>query len=155
MTTPMMKQFHAAKREHPDGLLFFRMGDFFELFGEDAVEASEVLNLTLTSREKGEGALPMAGVPVRSVDGYINRLIRLGRKVVVCDQVQDPSEAKGIVDRAVTRVVTPGTVLEEEGLLETENNFLCAVLLSNDVAGLAYADVSTGTFLLEEVPTSQ
>ena len=155
MTTPMMKQFHAAKREHPDGLLFFRMGDFFELFGEDAVEASEVLNLTLTSREKGEGALPMAGVPVRSVDGYINRLIRLGRKVVVCDQVQDPSEATGIVDRAVTRVVTPGTVLEEEGLLETENNFLCAVLLSNDVAGLAYADVSTGTFLLEEVPSDR
>ncbi|NRA94979.1 MAG: DNA mismatch repair protein MutS [Planctomycetes bacterium] len=148
----MMKQFHAAKREHPDGLLFFRMGDFFELFGEDAVEASEVLNLTLTSREKGEGALPMAGVPVRSVDGYINRLIRMGRKVVVCDQVQDPSEAQGIVDRAVTRVVTPGTVLEDEGLLETENNFLCGVLLSDDVVGLAYADVSTGMFLLEEVP---
>ncbi|MAG54941.1 MAG: DNA mismatch repair protein MutS [Planctomycetes bacterium] len=155
MTTPMMKQLHAAKREHPDGLLFFRMGDFFELFGEDAVLASELLNLTLTSRDKGENALPMAGVPARSVDRYINRLISMGRKVVVCDQVQDPSEARGLVERAVTRVVTPGTVLEEEGLEEKENNFLCAVLLSGDVAGLAYADVSTGTFLLEEVPASQ
>ncbi len=147
----MMKQFHAAKAEHPDGLLFFRMGDFFELFGEDAVVASQELNLTLTSREKGDGALPMAGVPVRSVEGYINRLIRLGRKVVVCDQVQDPSEAKGIVERAVTRVVTPGTVLEEEGLVDGEHNFLCGVMVSGDVAGLAYADISTGTFLLEEV----
>ena len=147
----MMKQFHAAKREHPDGLLFFRMGDFFELFGDDAVQASELLNLTLTSREKGEGALPMAGVPCRAADGYINRLVKLGKKVVVCDQIQDPSEAKGIVERAVTRVVTPGTILDDEGLEAKENNFLCGVVIRDGVAGLAFADVSTGTFLLEEV----
>lgn len=151
----MMKQFHAAKREHPDGLLFFRMGDFFELFGDDAVQASELLNLTLTSREKGEGALPMAGVPVRATDGYINRLVKMGKKVVVCDQIQDPSEAKGIVERAVTRVVTPGTILDDEGLEARENNFLCGVVIRDGVAGLAYADISTGTFLLEETPADR
>jgi DNA mismatch repair protein MutS len=151
MTTPMMQQLHAAKREHPDGLLFFRMGDFFELFGDDAVLGAELLGLTLTSREKGEGALPMAGVPVRSAEGYINRLVRMGRKVVVCDQIQDPSEAKGLVERAVTRVVTPGTVLDEEGLDEKSHNYLLGVFLRGDRVGLAYADLSTGTFLLEDV----
>ena len=149
-STPMMQQFHAAKREHPDGFLFFRMGDFFELFGEDAVQASSILGLTLTSRDKGKNALPMAGVPARAADGYINRLIRQGHKVVVCDQIQDPREAKGLVERAVTRVVTPGTVLEEEGLPESSNNFLCGLHVDGQRVGIAAADLSTGTFLVED-----
>ncbi|HMS15486.1 MAG TPA: DNA mismatch repair protein MutS [Planctomycetota bacterium] len=150
--TPMMQQFFAAKREHPDGLLFFRMGDFFELFGEDAVVASQLLGLTLTSRDKGANAMPMAGVPARAAEGYIHRLVRQGKKVVVCDQIQDPSEAKGIVDRAITRVVTPGTVLEEGGLQEKANNFLCGLFIMGDVIGIAAADLSTGAFLVEERP---
>ena len=135
MTTPMMQQYHAAKREHPDGILFFRMGDFFEMFLEDAEVCAELLGLTLTSRSKGEGAIPMAGVPARAVDGYINRLLKLGRKVVVCDQIQDPAEAKGLVERAVVRVVTPGTILEADGLEEKDNNFLLAVTLAATAPG--------------------
>ena len=152
MTSPMMQQYLAAKRQHSDGLLLFRMGDFYELFFEDAEKASSLLGLTLTSRSKGEGAVPMAGVPCRNVDTYVNRLIRLGQKVVICDQVQEAADAKGIVDRAVTRVVTPGTVLEEEGLDEKKENWLCGVVVEKGVAGLAYADLSTGAFLVEGTP---
>ena len=153
MTTPMMQQYRSMKREHPDGILFFRMGDFFEMFQEDAERASRLLGLTLTSRSKGDGAIPMAGVPVRAAATYVNRLVRQGEKVVICDQIQDPSEAKGIVDRAITRVVTPGTVLEDENLQERDNNYLCAVLLKGPRAGLAWADLSTGEFVAEEVAT--
>lgn len=153
--SPMMRQFHAVKKEHPEGLLFFRMGDFFELFYGDAEKAAELLGLTLTARSKGESAIPMAGVPVRSAEGYINRLIKLGEKVVVCDQVQDPSEAKGIVERAVTRVVTPGTVVEEDSLDEARFNFLVAIAPGEHAHGLAWADLSTGAFFVEETPPDE
>jgi len=149
-TTPMMQQYLAAKAAHPEGLLFFRMGDFYELFFEDAERASRLLHLTLTSRAKGEGAIPMAGVPVRSVDGYINRLVRQGEKVVVCEQMEDPAQAKGIVERAVTRVVTPGTVVEEDSLEPRDANHLMAVIVRGERAGLAAVDISTGSFRLEE-----
>ncbi len=149
MSTTMMQQYQAAKTDHPDGILFFRMGDFFEMFYEDAERASKLLGLTLTSRSKGRNAIPMAGVPVRAVDSYINRLVRQGFKVVLCDQVQDAAEAKGLVERAITRVITPGTVLEEEGLREKDHNFLCGMLIQDGRAGLASIDLSTGTFLVE------
>src|SRR5262245_66404259 len=115
--TPIMKQYQAAKARYPRHLLFFRIGDFFELFYEDAKTISRVLGLTLTSRNKGADAIPMAGVPCHSSEQYLARLLRMGYSVAVCDQTQDSAEAKGLVRREVTRVVTPGTVLEEN-LLE-------------------------------------
>jgi DNA mismatch repair protein MutS len=148
--TPMMRQYHDAKSKHPDALLFFRMGDFYEMFHEDAKEASRLLGLTLTSRDKAN-PIPMAGIPVRSVDTYLRRLLILGRKVAICEQMEDPREAKGIVERAVTRVVTPGTVTEESVLEAKTNNFLASLFPGSSGAGLAWIDVSTGTFLVSEV----
>ena len=156
--TPMMRQFWAAKKKHPEALLFFRMGDFYELFGDDAKLASKKLGLTLTSRSK-EKDLPMAGVPVRSMEGYLVRLVKMGHTVAICEQIQDPKEAKGIVERDVVRVVSPGTLVEDESLDGSEPLFVLAVHLEapsgrgkdavreDDYAvGLAWADLSTGTF---------
>ncbi len=150
--TPMMKQYHAAKAAHPEALLFFRMGDFYELFYEDAVTASRALGLTLTSRSKGEDAVPMAGVPYHAADRYIRELIRAGHRVAVCDQTVDPSTVKGLVPREVTRVVTPGTLVEEGALEATANNYLAAACVWRDAGGLAYADLSTGEVHVETVP---
>ncbi|HOJ69806.1 MAG TPA: DNA mismatch repair protein MutS, partial [Candidatus Hydrogenedentes bacterium] len=145
--TPMVRQFLQAKAEAGDSLLFFRMGDFYELFFEDALEAAELLGLTLTSRDGTEKdrRVPMCGVPVRAVDTYIARLIRAGRTVTICEQMEDPRQAKGIVKRAVIRTVTPGTVLEPDLLDERSNNYLAALCpLAQDRIGLAFADVTTG-----------
>jgi DNA mismatch repair protein MutS len=151
-STPMMEQYARAKAEAPGALLFFRMGDFYELFHEDAKEASRLLGLTLTSRSK-EPEIPMAGVPVRSVDTYLRRLLALGRRVAICEQIQDPREAKGIVERAVVRVVTPGTLTEEAVLEEGRPNYLAALGPGPETSGLAWLDLSTGEFLVEDVPT--
>ncbi len=149
-TTPMMRQFLAAKKEAPDALLFFRMGDFYEMFGEDAVVAARELGITLTSRSKGDDALPMAGVPVRAVDGYLLRLVRKGFKVAICEQMQDPRETKGIVDRAIVRVVSAGTLTEEEALDARANNYLASVCVVGDRVGLAWVDLSTGRLCASE-----
>lgn len=151
--TPMMRQFLQAKAECGDSLLFFRMGDFYELFFEDALEAAELLGLTLTSRDSAEkdGRVPMAGVPVRAVDGYVARVIKAGRTVTICDQIEDPKDAKGIVQRAVVRTITPGTVLTPELLDERSNNYLAAVCLHGGCAGAAFVDVSTGEFLAAQI----
>ncbi len=145
----MLRQYLEAKAESGDSLLFFRMGDFYELFFEDALEAAELLGLTLTSRDgsEKEARIPMAGVPVRAVDGYLARAIQAGRTVTICDQVEDPKQAKGVVRRAVTRTVTPGTVLEPQLLDAGANNYLAAVVCTEEAAGLAFADVSTGELL--------
>ncbi|MFT7625757.1 MAG: DNA mismatch repair protein MutS, partial [Myxococcota bacterium] len=141
----MMQQWTAAKSQHPDAILFFRMGDFYELFGDDAVQASRVLELTLTSRDKGKpNALPMAGVPHHALPGYLSRLIDAGFKVAVCDQLESPKEAKGIVKRGVTRVVTPGVVVDDVALEPGRNNYLMAVWPGLGGYGLAYTDVTTG-----------
>ena len=142
----MMSQWQAVKDRHPEGLVFFRMGDFFEFFHDDAVRAASLLGLTLTSRSKGDGAIPMAGVPVKTSEQYIRRLMRQGEKVVICDQVEDPAEAEGLVDRRVTRIVTPGTLTEDDALSALDNNFLAAIAVAKDVAAIAWADVSTGQF---------
>ncbi|MEN8151156.1 MAG: DNA mismatch repair protein MutS, partial [Planctomycetota bacterium] len=147
--TPMMRQYHDAKREHPDALLFFRMGDFYEMFHEDAKVAARELGLTLTSRDKAN-PIPMAGVPVRAVDTYLRRLLEKGHKVAICEQMQDPREVKGIVERAVVRVVTPGTVTEDTVLEAKTNNFLAGVFADASGAGLAWVDLSTGTFRAED-----
>jgi DNA mismatch repair protein MutS len=149
----MVRQFMAAKAECGDSLLFFRMGDFYELFFEDAVEAADILGLTLTSRDGAdkEARIPMAGVPFRAVDTYVAKVIKAGRTVTLCDQVEDPKDAKGIVKRAVIRTITPGTVMEPDLMDESANNYLGALNITEDAAGLALVDISTGEFLVARV----
>ena len=151
--TPMMEQFWRAKKEQPDAVLFFRMGDFYELFHDDAVTAARELGLTLTSRSKGDDAMPMAGVPVRAAEGYLMKLVDKGHKVAICEQVQDPRTTKGIVDRAIVRVVTAGTITEEQSLDARCSNWLaCLHPTREGLCGLAWVDLSTGRFLAAEVP---
>jgi DNA mismatch repair protein MutS len=150
-----MAQFADAKRRYPDALLFFRMGDFYELFFEDARTAADALGLTLTSRDK-ERKIPMAGVPVRSADGYLRRLLQQGRKVAICEQVTEPGPGKKLLEREVVRVLTPGTLTEEEALDPRASNFLLAIRPASARdrrrrAGLAWVDLSTGRFLVAEV----
>jgi len=145
--TPMIRQYMAAKEQHPDALLLFRMGDFYEVFFEDAVTAARELDLTLTSREKNkENAIPMAGVPHHAVRSYVRKLIAAGYKVAICDQIEDPRKAKGIVKRAITEVITPGLIVDPDSLERGQGNYLLALARDGDRVGLAYIDVSTGEF---------
>ncbi len=150
--TPMMRQYRRMKRVHPDAVLLFRMGDFYEMFFEDAHLGARVLGITLTSREKGDKAVPMAGVPHHSVHTYIKRLVDAGHKVAICDQVEDPAKAKGLVRRDVTRLITPGT-LTEDALLPSagDHNFLASGFQHDASFGLSWVDVSTGCFYAEDV----
>jgi DNA mismatch repair protein MutS len=148
----MMEQFRRAKKEAPGALLFFRMGDFYELFYEDAIVASRELGLTLTSRSKGSPQpIPMAGVPVRAVEGYLVRLVKKGHKVAICEQLQDPREAKGIVERGIVRVVTPGTLTEENALDARAGNYLASLAPARGRTGLAWVDLSTGRLRAAEL----
>src|SRR3974377_2232920 len=129
VSTPLMRQYAAIKKEHPNALLFFRLGDFYELFFEDAVVAAKELQITLTSRNKEKGiAIPMCGVPYHAAENYIAKLIRKGFKVAICEQMEDPRLAKKLVKREVTRVVTPGTAIEAQVLEPRANNYLAALL---------------------------
>jgi DNA mismatch repair protein MutS len=149
-STPLMRQYTAIKKEHPNALLFFRLGDFYELFFDDAVVAARELQITLTSRNKEKGiAVPMCGVPYHAAEGYISKLIRKGFKVAICDQVEDPRVAKKLVRREVTRVVTPGTSADSS-LSSEENNFLGALARVGDRVGFAALDLSTGEFRATE-----
>ncbi len=149
-STPLMRQYAAVKKEHPTALLFFRLGDFYELFFEDAIVASKELQITLTSRNKEKGiAVPMCGVPYHAAEGYIGKLIRKGFKVAICEQMEDPRQAKKLVRREVTRVVTPGTAADSL-LGSEENNFLAALAQVNDCVGFAALDLSTGEFRATE-----
>ncbi|MCL6546659.1 MAG: DNA mismatch repair protein MutS, partial [Bryobacteraceae bacterium] len=151
-STPLMRQYHAIKRQVPGALLLFRLGDFYELFYDDAVTAARELGITLTSRNKEKGQpIPMCGVPYHSAEGYIARLIQRGYRVAICDQMEDPRFAKKLVKREITRVVTPGTATDSALLRSRENNYLAAVHYSGTRAGLAYVDVSTGEFRATEV----
>jgi DNA mismatch repair protein MutS len=149
--TPAMKQFHHFKEKYPDAILFFRMGDFYETFYEDAQTCSRVLGLTLTSRSKGANPIPLAGLPYHAVDGYLKKMLQAGFKVAVCEQVEDPKTAKGVVKRDVVRIVTPGTLTDDMLLNEKENNFLCAVNLGAKSAAISWVDISTGQFFLQEL----
>ncbi len=144
--TPMMKQYNEAKKACPDALLLFRMGDFYEMFHDDAKVAAQTLGITLTSRDKGENATPMAGFPHHQLETYLGKLIAAGLRAAVCDQVEDPKEAKGLVRREITRIVTPGTVTDEALLDPRESNFLAAVC-PGEVVGLAWVELSTGRFV--------
>ncbi|WP_051273186.1 DNA mismatch repair protein MutS [Desulfotruncus alcoholivorax] len=147
----MIQQYLQIKQQYKDSILFFRMGDFYEMFFEDAVSASKILEITLTARDGGAGKkVPMCGVPHHAAENYIARLISKGCKVAICEQVEDPREVKGLVKREVIRVITPGTVIEGQCLEDKHNNYLASVLYENGSLGLAYTDVSTGLFMLTE-----
>ena len=155
--TPFMRQYLGAKAAHPDVLLFFRMGDFYELFFDDARKAARLLDITLTQRGQSGGApIPMAGVPYHAAENYLARLVRLGESVAICEQIGDPALAKGIVERKVVRIVTPGTVTDAALLEERRDNLLLAIAGgTRDNYGLAWVDLTSGRFLLSEVPNAE
>jgi len=148
-----MKQFHQFKVKYPDCILFFRMGDFYETFYEDAKTCSRVLGLTLTSRNKGDNPIPLAGVPYHAVDGYLKKMLEAGYKVAVCEQVEDPRTAKGVVKRDIVRIVTPGTLTDDILLDAKKDNFLCAISLgARNQTAISWVDISTGHFFAQQLP---
>jgi len=150
--TPMMQQYMDIKNQYKDCILFYRLGDFYEMFFEDAVTCSKVLEITLTGKNCGlDERAPMCGVPFHSVESYLSKMIENGYKVAICEQVEDPKEAKGIVKRDVTRIVTPGTNLNMQVLDETKNNFLMSIMYTTDAYGIAVVDITTGDFFVTEV----
>ena len=154
--TPMMQQYYAVKERNPDCLLFFRLGDFYEMFEEDARIASRELDLTLTSRDhakdkSAEDKIPMCGVPYHSSESYIARLVAKGYKVAICEQMEDPALAKGLVKRDIIRIVTPGSVTESSMLVESKNNYYACVYGAAGTYGLCFCDVSTGAFSATQI----
>ncbi|CAG1023047.1 partial DNA mismatch repair protein MutS, partial [Methylococcales bacterium] len=150
--TPMMRQYLGMKAEHPGRLLFYRMGDFYELFFDDARKAAQLLNITLTHRGESAGQrIPMAGIPYHAAEGYLTKLINLGESVAICEQIGDPATSKGPVERKVVRIVTPGTVTDDALLQESKDNLLAALTPLDACFGLAYLDLSSGRFTLQEV----
>lgn len=154
--TPVMQQYLENKRQNPDAVLLYRLGDFYETFFEDAVLLSKELELTLTGRDAGAvyGRVPLAGIPVKAVSGYLERLVNKNIKVAICDQLEDPKFAKGLVKRGVTRVITAGTLTESDFLKQNSNNYICAMFKDekSDIYGFAYADISTGEFKTTQAP---
>ena len=151
--TPAMQRYIEIKRENPDCLLLYRMGDFYETFFEDAVTLSRELEITLTGRDGGAlGKIPLAGIPVKALDGYLEKLVAKDMKIAICEQLEDPKLAKGIVKRGVVRIITPGTIIEGNFLNQSSNNYLCACFkekggkTSEEKWGFAYTDISTGEF---------
>ena len=150
--TPVIQQYLGFKARHPNALLFFRMGDFYELFFDDARRAASLLDIALTSRGSSAGEpVPMAGVPYHAVDGYLARLVRQGESIAICEQIGDPALAKGPVERAVVRIITPGTITDESLLDERTENLLAAIHSEGDGFGLAWTEVSSGRFSLMEL----
>ncbi len=149
--SPMMEQYMNIKEEYKDCILFFRLGDFYEMFFDDAILASKELELTLTGKSCGqEERAPMCGVPFHAADSYIAKLVEKGYKVAICEQTEDPAQAKGIVKREVIQVVTPGTLTSGTMLSEKENNYLAAVWADDEAMSVAYCDISTGELYLTE-----
>ena len=154
--TPLMKQYYAVKAEHPDAILLFRVGDFYETFGEDAIRASEILGITLTRRANGAASyVELAGFPFHALDTYLPKLVRAGQRVAICEQLEDPKLAKKIVKRGITELITPGVSFSDNVLDHKENNFLAAVHLDRQAVGVALLDVSTGEFFVSEGDTAQ
>ncbi len=153
--TPMMRQYLKLKEQYKDAILLFRLGDFYEMFNEDAKIASKILNIVLTRRGEGETEWPMCGIPYHALDSYLSKLVKAGYKVAIAEQLEEPSKAKKVVKRGVIRVVTPGTIIEENMLEQTSNNYLAALNFGNKRIGVAFVDVSTGEFLVSEIPYSK
>ena len=149
--TPLMKQYYSVKLKHPDAVLLFRVGDFYETFGADAIKASEILGITLTRRANGSASfVELAGFPYHALDTYLPKLVRAGQRVAICEQLEDPKLAKKIVKRGITELITPGVSLNENVLNHKENNFLAAVYIDKKIAGVSFLDISTGEFLASE-----
>ncbi len=149
--TPLMQQYNAIKAKHPEALLLFRVGDFYETFNDDAIKASRILGIVLTKRSNGAASsIELAGFPYHSLETYLPKLIRAGERVAICEQLEDPKTTKTIVKRGVTELITPGVAMDEKILINKENNFLAAITVSNDVIGVALVDISTGEFLCAE-----
>ena len=149
--TPLMKQYYQIKSTHPDAILLFRVGDFYETFGEDAIKAAGILGITLTKRANGSASfVELAGFPYHAIDTYLPKLVRAGQRVAICEQLEDPKKTKKIVKRGVTEMVTPGVSLNDNVLEHRENNFLASVHLERTIAGVAFLDISTGEFLTAE-----
>ena len=149
--TPLMKQYNQIKGRHTDALLLFRVGDFYETFGEDAVRTSRILGIVLTKRKNGSASeIELAGFPHHSLDVYLPKLVRAGLRVAICDQLEDPKQAKGIVKRGVTEMVTPGLATHDKLLEHTSNNFLAGIQLGENKNGISFLDISTGEFFIAE-----
>ena len=152
MATPARQQYLDIKSNHPNDILLFRMGDFYETFDDDAKVVAKDLEIALTSREMGKGEkIPLAGIPYHSLDGYLSKLISKGHRIAICEQTSDPSSSKGIVDREVVRIVTPGTITEDELLRKNTNNYLASIVIKDDTVGIAYVDITTTEFLTTEI----
>src|SRR4030043_1657184 len=146
--TPLMKQYLSIKERYKDSIVFFRLGDFYEMFGEDAEKASRILQIALTTRDKSkEDPVPMCGVPYFAAESYIAKLIKAGQKVAICEQMEEPNEAKTIIERDIVRVITPGTLTPDN---PKENSYIMSLFPSGDKHGLAVADISTGEFVVYE-----
>ena len=146
--TPLMKQYFAIKAKHPDAVLLFRVGDFYETFGDDAIKAAEILGITLTRRANGAASyVELAGFPYHALDTYLPKLVRAGQRVAICEQLEDPKLTKKIVKRGITELVTPGVSTNDNILENRENNFLASVHFDKKIAGVAFLDISTGEFL--------
>ena len=154
--SPMMQHYLQTKEQYKDCILFYRLGDFYEMFFDDAIMVSKELELTLTGKNCGlEERAPMCGVPFHAADSYINRLVSNGHKVAICEQMEDPKQAKGIVKREVIRVVTPGTNTDMASLDEAKNNYIMSIVYTEDKYGIATCDVTTGDFFTTEVDTER
>ncbi|MBR6810131.1 MAG: DNA mismatch repair protein MutS, partial [Clostridia bacterium] len=151
--SPMMQQYMRLKEQNPDTLLFFRVGDFYEMFFDDAITTSRELELTLTGKECGLAErAPMCGVPHHAIDTYVSRLVEKGYRVAIGEQMQDPALAKGLVERDIIRIITPGTLTDSTVIGERRNNFLCSVSIQGKRCGLSWCDVSTGEFYAQQMP---
>ncbi|HEX5625959.1 MAG TPA: DNA mismatch repair protein MutS, partial [Saprospiraceae bacterium] len=148
--TPLMEQYYAMKGKHPDAILLYRVGDFYETFGEDAVKTSKILGIVLTKRNNGGSDIELAGFPYHALDAYLPKLVRAGHRVAICEQLEKPSKGKKIVKRGITDVITPGITLDDKLLDHRKNNFLASVYLGQDICGISFADISTGEFYLTQ-----
>ena len=149
--TPLMEQFYEIKNQHPEALLLFRVGDFYEMYGNDAIKGSEILGIALTMKAKNtENAIHMAGFPHHALDTYLPKLVRAGLRVAICDQLEDPKATKKLVKRGITELVTPGVSINDNILINKENNFLAAIHFNKTIIGAAFLDISTGEFLVAE-----
>src|SRR6202165_4938947 len=154
--SPVRTQYLQIKQQHPDAILFFRMGDFYEMFDDDAEIVARELEIALTRRDFGRGEKsPMAGIPHHAADGYIARLVSKGYRVAICEQMSDPALSKGLVDREVVRIVTPGTIVDPAMLAAKRNNFLASVVVGRDAVGIAYIDITTGEFAVTQFGTPE
>ena len=149
--TPLMKQYYSLKAKHPDAVLLFRVGDFYETFGEDAIKTAEILGITLTKRANGAASsVELAGFPHHALDNYLPRLVRAGERVAICEQLEDPKLTKKLVRRGISELVTPGVTFHDHVLDHRENNFLASVCLEQGLCGIAFLDISTGEFLTSQ-----